>query len=179
VTESYYNSLPPEQPQSSFATALAMLLYDISYLAWTQNVEVPLSQTGDVLNNLWSICCSSDLGRFVEYMSNFGCYILTRTIMYVHRRSHEATPLLPPPTPTSFPLDFAQLRQATNMNPASRARVSRISIPASTSSGPLNRTSTTTSSGKHIPIQRTLRGQKIDEEVEDDWDFVDEDVGLD
>lgn len=157
VTESYYNSLPPEQPQSSFATALAMLLYDISYLAWTQNVEVPLSQTGDVLNNLWSICCSSDLGR----------------------RSHEATPLLPPPTPTSFPLDFAQLRQATNMNPASRARVSRISIPASTSSGPLNRTSTATSSGKHIPIQRTLRGQKIDEEVEDDWDFVDEDVGLD
>lgn len=65
ITESFYNSLPPEQPQSSFTTALAMLLYDVSYLAWTQNVEVPLSQVGDVLSNLWSVCCSSELGRLV------------------------------------------------------------------------------------------------------------------
>ena len=91
----------------------------------------------------------------------------------LYRTSHEATPLLPPPTPASFPLDFAQLRQATNMNPASRARVSRVSIPASTTCGPSR------SDGRHILIQRTLRGQKIDEGVEDDWDFVDEDVGLD
>jgi len=97
----------------------------------------------------------------------------------LYRTSHEATPLLPPPTPASFPLDFAQLRQATNMNPASRARVSRVSIPASTTSGSSDRTGTTPSSGKHVSIQRTLRGQKIDEGVEDDWDFVDEDVGLD
>lgn len=66
ISESYFDSLPPEQPQSSFTTALAMLLYDVSYLAWTQNVEVPLSQVGDVLSNLWSVCCSSDLGRFVH-----------------------------------------------------------------------------------------------------------------
>jgi hypothetical protein len=65
ISESYIDSLPPEQPQSSFTTALAMLLYDVSYLAWTQNVEVPLSQVGDVLSNLWSVCCSSDLGRYV------------------------------------------------------------------------------------------------------------------
>jgi hypothetical protein len=42
-----------------------MLLYDISYLAYTQNVEVPLSQAGDVLSNLWMVCCSSELGRYV------------------------------------------------------------------------------------------------------------------
>ena len=54
---------PPSAPQSSFTTALAMLLYNVSYLAYTQNVEVPLSQAGDVLSNLWMVCCSSDLGR--------------------------------------------------------------------------------------------------------------------
>src|SRR6266545_3255994 len=54
---------PPSAPQSSFTTALAMLLYNVSYLAYTQNVEVSLSQAGDVLNNLWMVCCSSDLGR--------------------------------------------------------------------------------------------------------------------
>ena len=40
-----------------------MLLYNVSYLSYTQNVEVPLSQAGDVLSNLWMVCCSSDLGR--------------------------------------------------------------------------------------------------------------------
>jgi hypothetical protein len=54
---------PVSSPQSSFTTALTMLLYDVSYLANTQNVEVPLSQTGDVLSNLWMVCCSSELGR--------------------------------------------------------------------------------------------------------------------
>jgi hypothetical protein len=54
---------PTSVPQASFSTALAMLLYDVSYLAYTQNVEVPLSQAGDVLSNLWMVCCSSELGR--------------------------------------------------------------------------------------------------------------------
>jgi len=54
---------PAAVPQASFSTALAMLLYDVSYLAYTQTVEVPLSQAGDVLSNLWMVCCSSELGR--------------------------------------------------------------------------------------------------------------------
>ena len=33
-------------------------------------------------------------------------------------RSHETTPSLPPPTPPSFPLDFAQVLQATTASPA-------------------------------------------------------------
>ncbi|CAA7262042.1 unnamed protein product [Cyclocybe aegerita] len=82
---------PDSAPQSSFTTALAMLLYDVSYLAYTQSVDVPLSQAGDVLSNLWMVCCSTELGR----------------------KSHETYPHMAPPTPPSFPLDFAQLLQAT------------------------------------------------------------------
>ncbi|KAF7784897.1 hypothetical protein Agabi119p4_1062 [Agaricus bisporus var. burnettii] len=154
ITESYIESLPPEQPESSFTTALAMLLYDVSYLAWTQNVEVPLSQVGDVLSNLWSVCCSSDLGR----------------------KSHEATPLLPAPTPVLFPLDFAQLLQATSVNPASRARLSRVAAPSPARSG---RAYAGTSRGQTVSGHGTLVSEKIDEEAEDDWDLVDEDFGLD
>lgn len=42
-----------------------MLLYDVSYLAYTQTVDVPLSQAGDILSNLWMVCCSTELGRLV------------------------------------------------------------------------------------------------------------------
>lgn len=42
-----------------------MLLYNVSYLAYTQTVDVPLNQAGDVLSNLWSVCCSSELGKLV------------------------------------------------------------------------------------------------------------------
>ncbi|KAF8880842.1 hypothetical protein BD779DRAFT_1675695 [Infundibulicybe gibba] len=100
MTESYVEADP--SPQMSFMAALVMLFYNVSYLAFTQNVDVPLEQAGDVLSNLWSVCCSSELGR----------------------KSHEATPLLPPPTPPGFRLDSAQLLQATTANPTSRARPS-------------------------------------------------------
>jgi len=84
-----------------------------------------------------------------------------------------------PSFPRQLQLDFAQLRQATKINPTSRAHVYRVSVPAPTTCGSSDRTGTTSSSRKHILIPRTLRGQKIDEGVEDDWDLVDEDVGLD
>lgn len=86
---------PGSQPQISFTTAFAMLLYNVCYLAHTQGVEIPLSQAGDALSNLWAVCCSGELGR----------------------RSHATLPLLHPPTPPSFPLDFAQLLQATTAVP--------------------------------------------------------------
>ncbi|PFH47462.1 hypothetical protein AMATHDRAFT_87715 [Amanita thiersii Skay4041] len=98
----YYEELPPSASGmggTSFMTALAMLIYNVTYLAFTQNVDIPLSQAGDVLSNLWRVCCSSELGR----------------------RSHETMPLLPPPTPATFPLEFAQLLQATTAKPTSRA----------------------------------------------------------
>lgn len=58
-------SLAPSisQNQASFTTAFAMLLYNVCYLAYTQGVEIPLSQAGDALSNLWAMCCSGELGR--------------------------------------------------------------------------------------------------------------------
>jgi len=113
-----------------------MLLYDVSYLAYTQNVEVPLSQAGDVLSNLWMVCCSSELGR----------------------KSQETHPILPPPTPQSFPLDFAHLLQATTANPASRPRIRHVSNKASSTSG--------------VTRERSMEPPQEDEE----WDLVDDDV---
>ncbi|KAF8958874.1 hypothetical protein BDZ97DRAFT_1923340 [Flammula alnicola] len=52
--------------QSAFTTALSMLLYNVSYLAYTHSVDVPLNQVGDVLSNLWTVCCSAELGQSVS-----------------------------------------------------------------------------------------------------------------
>uniref|UniRef100_A0A8H7XIQ5 Autophagy-related protein 14 n=1 Tax=Psilocybe cubensis TaxID=181762 RepID=A0A8H7XIQ5_PSICU len=139
LTASVLASDPPESSlQSSFMTALSMLLYDVCYLAFTQNVDVPLSQAGDILSNLWMVCCSADLGK----------------------KSHESYPTLPPPTPPSFPLDFAQLLQATTANPSSRPRTRH----------PASRTGV----GGVKPKERILDTPKEDEE--DGWDLVDDDV---
>ena len=53
---------------ASFTTGLAMLLYNVSYLAYTQGVDIPLAQAGEVLRNLWAICCSPELGRLARTM---------------------------------------------------------------------------------------------------------------
>lgn len=63
TSDSYIETHPLPNPSSSFTTAYAMLLYNVCYLAFTQAVEIPLSQAGDVLSNLWSVCCSTELGR--------------------------------------------------------------------------------------------------------------------
>ncbi|KAJ3784325.1 UV radiation resistance protein and autophagy-related subunit 14-domain-containing protein [Lentinula aff. detonsa] len=92
---------------SSFTTGIAMLLYNVSYLAYTQHgVNVPLHQVaaGDVLSTLWGIC--------------FG--ISTDYIRYSHETASSLTPnpcsfplhRLPPPTPPAFALEFGQLLQA-------------------------------------------------------------------
>ncbi|KAG2131229.1 UV radiation resistance protein/autophagy-related protein 14 [Suillus bovinus] len=93
--------VPAHTQNQSFTTGFAMLLYNVCYLAHTQGVEIPLSQAGDALGNLWAVCCSGELGR----------------------RSHSTTPLLLPPTPPSFMLDFAQVLQTTAASPARAARI--------------------------------------------------------
>lgn len=55
----------------SFTTAFAMLLFNVCYLAYTQSVDIPLSQAGDILSNLWAVCCSTDLGRSVPVIDSF------------------------------------------------------------------------------------------------------------
>ncbi|KAI5118893.1 hypothetical protein M0805_002809 [Coniferiporia weirii] len=102
--DSLSSSMSPLQPTqtsttpASFPTAFAMLLYSVAYLAHTQGADVPLAgaAAGAVLRNLWGVCCSAELGR----------------------RSHDTHPLIPPPTPHSFTLDFRQLLQATAADPA-------------------------------------------------------------
>ena len=65
TTTSSTTLAPPTEPKASFTTAFAMLLYNVCYLAHTQSVEIPLSQAGDALGNLWAVCCSGELGRYV------------------------------------------------------------------------------------------------------------------
>jgi len=62
---------PGDSSNESFTTAFAMLLYNVCYLAYTQSVDIPLSQAGDVLSNLWAVCCSSELGRSVPVVHLF------------------------------------------------------------------------------------------------------------
>ena len=70
-TASSATLVPPSEPKASFTTAFAMLLYNVCYLAHTQSVEIPLSQAGDALSNLWAVCCSGELGRYVVAVFNF------------------------------------------------------------------------------------------------------------
>ncbi len=66
IESTYHEEQPPLESGtggSSFMTALAMLIYNVTYLAFTQSVDIPLSQAGDVLSNLWRVCCSTELGK--------------------------------------------------------------------------------------------------------------------
>ncbi|KAJ7757245.1 UV radiation resistance protein/autophagy-related protein 14 [Mycena maculata] len=95
----------PEAPQ--FTTALAMLLYNVLYLAQTQGVVIPLAQAGDVLSNLWAVCCSGELGR------------------RSHATSSYPLPPLPVPAPGAFPIEFAHVLQAAASGGGRRAALTR------------------------------------------------------
>jgi hypothetical protein len=89
-----------------------MLLYNVCYLAYTQAIEIPLSQAGDVLSNLWSVCCSVELGRSVDSSLSIAsdsfvihAVVLIKHTHYFHHPHHPAShstlhnyskPLLPP-----------------------------------------------------------------------------------
>ncbi|KAF9226032.1 hypothetical protein BS17DRAFT_800882 [Gyrodon lividus] len=151
ISASTATLVPPTEPQASFTTAFAMLLYNVCYLAHTQSVEIPLSQAGDALRNLWAVCCSGELGR----------------------RSHETTPLLPPPTPPAFPLDFAQLLQATTASPAGRGR--RRAVGGGAIRGADGEDS---SSSVRSPRRQERYGRERIVE-EEGWEVVDDNAGED
>ncbi|KAK2464081.1 hypothetical protein APHAL10511_003911 [Amanita phalloides] len=162
----YYEEQPPLESGaggSSFMTALAMLIYNVIYLAFTQSVDIPLSQAGDVLSNLWRVCCSSELGK----------------------KSHETTPILSPPTPATFPLEFSQLVQATTANPVSRARLKVTTKPSgrirpertiSTPSTPISsaaKASAASAGTMHVMHASMIRDDLILEEEDDEgWNLV-------
>jgi hypothetical protein len=84
-----------------------MLIYNTIYLCHTQSLSIPLSQSGDILQNLWALCCASELGR----------------------RSHQTGVgvALEQPTPPTFTTEFAQLLQVTSAGPGQGRR--RIATP--------------------------------------------------
>ncbi|KAF8576885.1 hypothetical protein K439DRAFT_1640144 [Ramaria rubella] len=86
----------------SFTTALTMLLYNTIWLCHTQSLQIPLSQSGDVLRNLWELCCTLELGR----------------------RSHQTGVgvALEQPTPPTFTVEFSQLLQVTSAGPGQRKK---------------------------------------------------------
>ncbi|KAI0071484.1 hypothetical protein K474DRAFT_1652488 [Panus rudis PR-1116 ss-1] len=94
-------STPPSSTSASgtsFTTALSMFLYNILYLAHTQSISIPLAQAGEILPNLWAVCCSTDLGRW----------------------SHATRPLLGGGGVPEFKLEFGQLVQAMVVSPNAR-----------------------------------------------------------
>ncbi|KAJ7922026.1 UV radiation resistance protein and autophagy-related subunit 14-domain-containing protein [Mycena leptocephala] len=112
----------PETPQ--FTTALAMLLYDVLYLAHTQGLAIPLAQAGDVLGNLWAVCCAPELGRRSH---------ATAAVAAGHVVGQLPTPTanvlanarLAPPTPSAVPVDFGQVLQAVTSGGGRRAALAR------------------------------------------------------
>lgn len=85
-----------------------MLIYNTIYLCHTQSLSIGLSQSGDILQNLWALCCASELGR----------------------RSHQTGVgvALEQPTPPMFTTEFTQLLQATSAGPG-QGRKQRITSP--------------------------------------------------
>ncbi|EEB97532.1 hypothetical protein MPER_03126, partial [Moniliophthora perniciosa FA553] len=49
ISDSYTIPQPEPQAQNSFTTAITMLIYNVTYLASTQSVDIPLAQAGEVL----------------------------------------------------------------------------------------------------------------------------------
>lgn len=95
-------------------------------------------------------------------------YILPVTPLE-NSRSHATTPLLPPPTPPAFSLDFAHLLQATTAMPAIRGRP-RANLRHD---GSLRSPSTPTGDREYDVYSPQRRNQIIEEEG---WEFVDEDA---
>ncbi|KAJ7132521.1 UV radiation resistance protein/autophagy-related protein 14 [Mycena epipterygia] len=89
----------PAAETPNFTPALAMLLYNVLYLAHTQGLAIPLANAGDVLRNLWAVCCAPELGR----------------------RSHATASRLPPPAPGQLPVEFAHVLQAAASGGGRRA----------------------------------------------------------
>ncbi|KAJ7086310.1 UV radiation resistance protein and autophagy-related subunit 14-domain-containing protein [Mycena crocata] len=117
------SSLPYTNPNTpQFTTALAMLLYDVVYLAHTQGLQIALAQAGDVLRNLWAVCCAAERGRRVHATSSASSSSapnasnkssLDSAYMYVSP--------LPAPASGGFGVEFAHVVQAAASGGGRRA----------------------------------------------------------
>lgn len=99
-----------------------MLAYNICYLSYTQAISIPLTQSGNLLANLWHLCTSPGIGRFSHQTSSSSVDLGRQAATYTpatisgvgvsHPLHHDR--VLAPPTPVEFGLDFeAVLEQLT------------------------------------------------------------------
>ncbi|KAJ7184966.1 UV radiation resistance protein and autophagy-related subunit 14-domain-containing protein [Mycena filopes] len=154
----------PEPPH--FTTGLAMLLYDVMYLAHTQGLALPLAQAGDILGNLWAVCCAPELGRR-SHATYATVNIPARDPNSVNVNALGGDNRLPPPAPGAFALDFGQVVQAAASGGGRRAGTGasgarRVSVGSFGASGAKG---TTTTRVRKAPPQ----------EEEEGWDIVSED----
>ncbi|KAJ7879449.1 UV radiation resistance protein and autophagy-related subunit 14-domain-containing protein [Mycena leptocephala] len=150
----------PETPQ--FTTALAMLLYDVLYLAHTQGLVIPLAQAGNVLGNLCAVCCAPELGRRSRASVAVSHYAAA------HGDAHVcvfANARLPPPTPSAFPIDFGQVLQVVTSGGGRRVALARHNRDGASAPGADENEGTSKK-------REERRGQTHDEE--EGWDIVNE-----
>ncbi|KAJ7128839.1 UV radiation resistance protein and autophagy-related subunit 14-domain-containing protein [Mycena crocata] len=143
-----------------FTTALAMLLYDVLYLAHTQGLQIPLAQAGDALRNLWAVCCAADLGRRAHATAS-----ASSSAGYVAP--------LPAPAPGVFGVEFAHVLQAAASGGGRRAALTR-----HVTSGVVSERRDVEGDGsERRESERRERDKKKkgETEEEDGWDLVSED----
>ncbi|KAF7319814.1 Triacylglycerol lipase [Mycena kentingensis (nom. inval.)] len=161
----------------SFTTGLAMLLFNVLYLAHTQGVSIPLAQAGDVLSNLWAICCAAELGKRAHATVNVavGSNNLNAggppSPMQPQLTANGLLQRLPAPTPSTTPVDFAHVVQAVVGGGGRRAAVGRA---GSFSSVPSTKGVGSGSEEKKEGRRRDRRGRE-ERETEEGWDLVSED----
>ncbi|KAJ3896407.1 UV radiation resistance protein and autophagy-related subunit 14-domain-containing protein [Lentinula edodes] len=147
---------------SSFTTGIAMLLYNVAYLAYTQHgVNIPLNQvaSGELLGNLWGICFdfSNGGGILGRYSHETASSLIPNPCTFPLNR-------LPPPTPPSFTLEFGQLLQAMS-RPTPKSTLAQaqgtnpVSVPISASSHSTFN-SKTTSEFDSLSLTRPRRKEK-------------------
>lgn len=156
MSESFIEHSPPSgTPKHSFSLALSMLIYNVTYVAYTQGLTVPLSQAGDILSTLWCIACSGNCGA--RSHSTGSAYLTSLSNNSSAHPPLQLKSLLAEPTPPEFGVDFGKVVMAMSTNPSRTGRVANFS-----------RTTRTISSG----ARPKTREEKIDEEG---WDLVEDD----
>lgn len=94
-----------------------MLAYNVCYLAYTQTVSIPLSQSGNILANLWTLCAEDkSIGHFSHETSSSSMEsgkqaaiwppVTSSGVGVSHPLHHDRVLAAPTPAPSEFPLDF-------------------------------------------------------------------------
>lgn len=101
----------------SFSIAYSMLAYNVCYLAYTQTISIPLTQSGNILANLWTVCFNDKtIGRFSHQTSSAAADAEKEPATWPpvtasgtgisHPVHHGRLLAAPTPAPSEFPLDF-------------------------------------------------------------------------